>query len=171
MKIERKFDNGIKQVKTLISTSTLTTKKWESITDVERAEILEMLDNAESDIVQVRQKIKSIPVIKTKALKPGLTPEQVEAEVSLWLTERKHTDPSWGYNSLYINGVTGAVAYTKDLPDPADDGYVKGFQIAFDIHTNQMIARNCDNIWKSMGKRGFVRIESLEQFKKFYRRP
>ena len=174
MKITRQYHNGKKKVEVALTTSNMTSKSWESITDQERDKILGTLQQAEKDIVLLRQRIKLIPVKKTKTLKPGLSSEEVRTKVSEWfsvgltVTGSPHKDKFY-WDSLYIHERTGQLVYTKYMGDPEDDGYVKGFQLALDIHTNEMVARNCDNIWLSMEKRGFKRLESVEHFKKHYK--
>ena len=137
------------------------------LTDIEREGLLETIEKASKDLVTVRKMIKDKSVIKVKTIKPGIPHHKVKELVYKWLDTKELPDKSWG-RTLYISP-DGRVVYTKDLPDPSDDGYVKGFQIAFDIETNQMIARNCDNIYKSLSKRNFWEIRSKELFNRYFK--
>jgi len=138
------------------------------IKEITHKEALTDLDAVEKYIIELRRAIKKMPVIvEADRIPPGLDPHQVILETDKWLKERKMTNPDW--EILWIHPKTGQVVYSKYLCDPEDDGYIKGFQIAFDISTNKMICRNCDNIWVSLNSRGFVRVEgSLEEFKTTY---
>jgi hypothetical protein len=166
------YNNG-KKILTVEIESNINTESWDGISDEELETFLDTLKQAEKAIVMLRAKIKKVPVISSKPLKPGLTPIELREKVAKWfgddsaLLNRREV---YGWDSIYIKESTGDVAYTKWAAEPEDDGYIKGFQLALDPHTNKMIARNCDNIWVSMEKRGYKRVESLTHFDKFYKR-
>ncbi len=52
---------------------------------------------------------------------------------------------------------------------PEQDGYYKGMQGAWDIETDILICRHFDNIYLSLVKRKFERINTEEEFKEYNR--
>ncbi len=168
--MRNEYKNGSKTLSIRIESS-MDKTPWGSITDEELDTVLDTLQQAEKAIIMLRAKIKKVPVVKVKPIKPGLTPEQVVEKITDWLTGGyvgQEGFEKFGWDSVWIN-VQGDVAYSKWMADPEDDGYIKGFQIAFDIHTNRMIARNCDNIWKSLSRRGYTQLTTMDQLTKHYK--
>jgi len=166
------YKNGLKILSVEIESSIEETP-WDNVTEEELETFLDTLKQAEKAIIMLRAKIKGVTVIRSKPLKPGLTPTELCEKVAKWFSEDSvlvNKREVYGWDSIYIKESTGDVAYTKWMADPEDDGYLKGFQLALDAHTNKMVARNCDNIWVSMEKRGYKRIESLSHFEKFYKK-
>ncbi len=71
---------------------------------------------------------------------------------------------------LYINKKTGQVAYTtRSYMKPGQDGFYKGMQGAWDIETDQLVCRHFDNIFLSLQKRKFERINTEDEFKEYNR--
>ena len=166
MKVNKFFDRNEKNIKISIETSDFENQEWRFITDKDRSDVLDFIESAEKELVKLRKAIKSIPVTETKELAPGLGRAEIIGEVIKWINTGKLTNENW--DSIYIHPKTKQVAYTKYIGEPEDDGYLKGFQLALDIETNKMIARNCDNIWKSMEKRGFKKVGNLVWFYSIY---
>ena len=173
MKIERIFDKLGKKVKVSI-TGNILDYQIKSIRSDEREQLMKLIEEVSSDLVDLRRKIKEIPVVDppegVKKIKPGLQPSQVLQTVEDMMNHNMEWRKNTGWTSIYLNPVTGQVVYTK-YGEPEDDGYIKGFQLAIDIHTNRMVARNCDNVWKSMEKRGFKHINLFDWFKLHYKMP
>ena len=170
MNTERKFQIKKKVIKASIATSDLSSADWESVTTSERDRILKIIDEATHDLVVLRRRIKEIPVVDppgTLSLKPGLTRNEAIAVVDEMIQMGWHWREKSGWENIYLNSKTGQAVYTK-LGAPGDDGYLKGFQLALDLSTNQMVVRNCDNIHKSLDKKGFKRVEMLDWFKTNY---
>ena len=133
----------------------------------DKEKVLKTIEETEKFLIGLRKEVKKMEVIgPSKTLKPGLSKEEVIVEITKFLGTRIYPDPSW--DGLWQHEKTGQVVYSKFMCDPTDDGYIKGFQIAFDITTNKMICRNCDNLWKSLEPRGFKRIEDLTKFQTLY---
>lgn len=167
MKAQREFIAGGRKLSILIDLTDLNDPSWKELTDTEKKELLQTIDIVEKDVRLLKKRITALDAVRSKSLKPGLSPEEVKIQVDEWINRKSYAGFYW--DALWINEKTGDVAYSKNLPSPDDDGYIKGFIIAFDIHTNKMIARNCDNIWNSLSKRGYTHLDSMEQFNNFYK--
>ena len=115
------------------------------LTADDRDQILSLIDYGIADLNAFKERIKKItisdPLGIPSKISLGLKPDEVIATVkeflSDWVAWRKTT----GWNMICINIETGQVAYTKN-GEPSDDGYIKGYTLLIDIHTNRMIARH-----------------------------
>lgn len=167
MRLEREYRNGEKYIHYDFIFTDPESPEWNNLSPGDKEGMLQLLSFLQRDMALVRRKILSAQV-KTEP-SPGLSPEEVVDLVEQWFLRDQATFSFW--DSIWVNEKTGEVAYSQYNPPANADGYIKGFQLAHDIRTNKMVARNCDNIWKSLAKKGYTRIETLEQFQKFYNPP
>lgn len=73
-------------------------------------------------------------------------------------------------DSIYINKKTGQLAYTTHgYMMPEQNGYYKSMQGAWDVETDVLVCRHFDNIYLSLTKRKFERINNEEEFKEYNR--
>lgn len=167
MRIEREYRNGEKFLQYQILLQDQESSAWSDMTQEDRKEMLQILEFLQKDIGILKKKIGNTTT-KIEEQAVIKTHKEVILQVEEWFSTPT-TQKKIGWDSLWILEKTGDVVYSQYMPPPTADGYIKGFQIAFDAHTDKMVARNCDNIWKSLNKRGYVRLEDMNHFRKFYK--